>query len=194
MVISLLDKIIEWDKEIFLFLNSHHSEWLDHFMLVITSNSAWICVAILVLLYIIFKKHKTGLWASLFLALSIGMNFLINHIVKIIVLRPRPIHENVFRDSIHAITEYESSYSFFSAHSSNSFCLAIFSSLLLGNKNYTLIICIWAAIVGYSRIYVGKHYPFDVLFGLVFGIFTGILGYKIFDKFREKKLEPKIKQ
>lgn len=192
MTSSILDKIVEWDKEIFLSLNSINAHWMDPFMLVITSHSAWASAAVLVIAFMIFKRHKTGLWASLFLALSVGMNFLVNHIVKIIVLRPRPIHEEAFQDVIHAITGYESSYSFFSAHSSNSFCLAIFSSLFLRSKYYTFTISVWATVVAYSRIYVGKHYPFDVLCGLLFGILMGVLGYRLFDKFREKKLEPAV--
>jgi len=192
MTSSILDKIVEWDKEIFLSLNSMNAHWMDPFMLIITSHTAWACTAALVIAFMIFQKHKTGLWASLFLTLSVSINFLVNHIVKIMVLRPRPIHEEAFRDIIHAITEHESSYSFFSAHSSNSFCLAIFSALFLRCKYYTFIISLWATIVAYSRIYVGKHYPFDVLCGLLFGTLMGIIGYKLFDKFREKKLEPSI--
>lgn len=120
--------------------------------------------------------------------LTIGLNSGINHLIKLIIARPRPLQVEAWQGIIHAIEEYETSYSFFSAHSSNSFSMAVFSLLYFKNKKYSYIITIWAALVAYSRIYVGKHYPVDVLCGIAFGIVMGFLCFKLFERYKETRL------
>lgn len=191
MPLSFFSRVAQIDKELFLYLNSKHLIWLDPIMITLSSYTLWSIVATSILLVMFFRKGKSGRAASLFLLPSFGFNALINNIIKYIISRPRPIHVDAWDGIIRTLEEYDASYSFFSAHSSNSFCVAVFSSLFFRNKRYSIIISLWAVSVAYSRIYVGKHYPLDVLCGIFFGIFTGILGYKLYEYYCIKKIQPK---
>lgn len=183
----LYRRLIEWDKRFFLYLNGKHYDWLDPIMLGLSSFLSWILVCALIVVVMIYKAKSNKLLAPFFILLSIGINSLINNGIKIFIGRPRPIHRDAWHDIIHAIEEYETSYSFFSAHSSNSFCLAVFSLMFFKNKLYSYAILIWATVVAYSRIYLGKHYPFDVLCGIGFGIIMGFVGYKIYEYYNKKR-------
>lgn len=182
-----LHKLLEWDKRFFLYLNEKHLDWLDPVMLTLSSFVSWILVCVLVVIFMFIKAKGRKIAAPFFMLLSIGINSLINNGIKLLIARPRPIHRDVWSDIIHAIEDYEASYSFFSAHSSNSFCLAMFSLLFFRNKIYSYVILIWATAVAYSRIYVGKHFPFDVVCGIGFGIMMGYLGYRLFEYYNTKK-------
>ncbi|MBK5719432.1 phosphatase PAP2 family protein [Dysgonomonas sp. Marseille-P4677] len=184
----MLDKLLEWDRELFLFLNSKHIDWLDPIMLFFSSYTGWILVFLLMSAFIYFKAEiwkKTGVF---FFSLSTGLSALFTNIIKLIIERPRPIHNETWQDTIHAIEKFSDSFSFFSSHSATTFTMAVFFLLFFRKKKiYGVIALVWATIVAYSRIYVAKHYPFDVLVGILFGIMIGILGYKLFQNFKEKK-------
>lgn len=192
MTLAFIDWLIEIDKEIFLWINNKHLSWLDPIMLFISSNYTWALVCALVIAFLVYKKKREGVWASIFLVLSLAGNSIVNYIVKVIVARPRPINNDVFSEVIHAIQDHEHSYSFYSSHSSNSFCLLVFTALFLRNKYYTVLMLFWAIVVAYSRMYVGKHYPVDIVVGIVMGCVFGILGYRIYKGLEDNKLIPKL--
>lgn len=184
----MLDKLIEWDSELFLFLNSMHFSWLDPIMLFLSSYSCWILACLIMLILIYIKQKRFRNISSLFFLLSIGASALFTNIIKIIIARPRPIHNAEWEDAIHAIEEYEKSYSFFSSHSATTFTMAVFFFLFYrSNKLYGFIAILWAAVVAYSRIYLAKHYPLDVFCGIVFGTFIGILGYRLLIYYQKQK-------
>lgn len=185
---EILYRIADWDKEVFLFINSQHISWLDPVMLALSSFTSWVSVCILIIIYMLYRGGRWKITAPLFMLLTIGLNSGINHLIKLIIARPRPLQVEAWQGIIHAIEEYETSYSFFSAHSSNSFSMAVFSLLYFKNKKYSYIITIWAALVAYSRIYVGKHYPVDVLCGIAFGIVMGFLCFKLFERYKGTRL------
>jgi len=172
----------EWDKELFVFLNSKNIPWLDSVMTFLSSYITWGVIALLVVLAVAFSDRKKGKVAALFLVLGVGITLLLNNIIKLIIMRPRPGHEDILKEFINQLEDVGNSYSFFSAHSSSSFCLAMFSLLYFKNKIYGIIIFAWAMAVAYSRIYVGKHYPLDVFVGILFGLLTGWLAYRIYKK------------
>ncbi len=183
-----LSTIIDWDKELLLYLNSKHYDWLDPIMLGLSSFTSWTIVCLLIIFFMIYKG---GVWrksAPVFLVFSVGACIVLTNILKLFVARARPIHIEAWSDILHAIEEYESSYSFFSSHSSSSYCMAVFSLLFFRNKIYTCAILSWATAVAYSRIYLAKHYPLDILCGMAFGIMIGILGYKIFERYKASRL------
>lgn len=181
-------EIIDFDKRLFLDLNKLHAEWLDPIMLFFSSYTAWGLVALLFLIYIYYVKDKTWRWSSIcFLAVAVLSTNLLNNLVKIIIARPRPIHEEAFSGVIHAIEKFDPSYSFFSAHSSSSFALAVFASLLVRKTYFTAMALPWAFMVAYSRIYVGKHYPMDVLVGLLFGVLMAMIWWELYKRYTERK-------
>ncbi|MDH6533636.1 phosphatase PAP2 family protein [Parabacteroides sp. 52] len=167
----------EWDKELFLYLNSKHVAWLDPVMVLLSSYTVWMIVCLAIVLVVYFRDRNKGKRVVLFLGASLLFNLLANNLIKLFFMRPRPGHVLLLKDIIHQLEEAGRSYSFFSAHSSTSFCLVVFSVLYLRNNIYGIMAFAWAMAVAYSRIYVGKHYPLDVLVGILFGGFMGWLAY-----------------
>lgn len=192
MTLAFINQLVEKDKELFLWINSHHISWLTPIMEVITSNITWAIMCALVLAFMFYKKKRNGLWPALFLIFSLGLNACVNYIIKYIVARPRPINNEAFDDVIHAIEKLDQSFSFYSSHSSSSFCLLFFTIFFWKNKYYTIFMSFWAVIVAYSRLYVGMHYPLDIFVGIIMGTIFGILGYRIYNNMQENRLLIKI--
>ncbi|MDL2252404.1 phosphatase PAP2 family protein [Odoribacter sp. OttesenSCG-928-J03] len=179
----------EWDTEWFVFINKMHATWLDPIMELFSSYACWVVICAIVIVAMLHYKHKKmGRISALFLVSSIATNGLINNILKVIIARPRPSQEQSLNEIIHLLESTGISYSFFSAHSSSSFCLAVFSALFFRKKWYTITILAWALLVSYSRIYVGKHYPIDVITGILFGSLLGFLGFRLFTRYQKKRL------
>lgn len=191
-ILSILDQLIAWDRDVFMKLHELNTAWLDPIMVFVSAMETWYAVAVLVVLFLIYRLGKIGGWASLFMLLTVGFNVGLNNLVKYIIMRPRPINTDGLSELVRALEGYDASYSFYSGHTTNSFCLAVFSLLVVRNRYYSMVIMLWATVVAYSRIYVGKHYPLDLIVGFFVGIFVGYVGYLIFDNFRRKKLEPQI--
>lgn len=190
----MLDKLLEWDQELFLYLNGKHISWLDPVMLFLSSYANWIIVCIIMLVLIFLNAGARKWIASVFFLGSIGMSGLLTNIIKIIIARPRPIHNEAWNDVIHAIESYENTYSFFSSHSATTFTMSVFFFLFFRLKRwYGILAVMWAAVVAYSRIYLAKHYPIDVFVGALFGTLIAIFGYmlyKYYVKKREGELQP----
>lgn len=183
-----MQRIIDLDKQLFLGINEQHAEWLDPFMLFFSSYTAWGVITFLIFLYVFYSKTKNlRLPVAGFMLMAVASTNLINQLVKIIVARPRPIHEEAFNGIIHAVEKFDDSYSFFSAHSSSSFALAVFALLAVPDKLFRGAVLGWAFIVAYSRIYVGKHYPFDVIAGILFGSLMGLLWWRIYRMYKNRK-------
>jgi len=177
-------EIIAFDKDLFLTINDKHVEWLDPVMLFFSSYTGWTTIALLILLYVIYKGRQRRWSVAIFTVLTVLTTSMLNNVVKMIVMRPRPIHEEVFADVIHAIESYDASYSFFSAHSANSFALAVFAAFSVRRWSFSVMALLWAATVAYSRIYVGKHYPLDVVVGILFGILMAYFWRWVFDYYK----------
>jgi len=181
-------EIIEFDKQLFLEINRLHAEYLDSVMLFFSSYYSWVAIVCLILVWMLRLKDRS--WRMPIIAFSflsvISCN-LLNQIVKVIVARPRPIHEEIFSDVIHAIEKYDASYSFFSAHSSTSFAIAVFALLVVRKAYFTASVLLWASVVAYSRIYLGKHYPLDVVVGILFGTIIAIICWRLFNVYLKRK-------
>jgi len=178
----MIDQLIEYDKELFLFLNNLGSPTWDHFWLIITDELTFIPLYS-VLLFLLYKKF--GL-KSLFIfvvvvALMITFTDQITNVFKRGFERPRPCRAEGVMEYTRFIAKRCGLYGFFSGHSSNSMAAAVFAGLLLKPyyKNLIFILLFWSAVVAYSRIYVGVHYPLDIICGLTFGAITGFLFYKL---------------
>jgi undecaprenyl-diphosphatase len=188
----MIQRLIEWDKEFFLFLNSKHIDWLDPAMVFFSSYLCWTLVCLLMAAVIYFRLEIWRKTTTLFFLLSVGVSALLTNIIKIIVERPRPIHNQDWTGTIHTLEKYSASSSFFSSHSATTFTMAVFFLLVFRRdtfKCYGYLAVVWAMAVAYSRIYVAKHYPLDVLCGILFGITIGIVGYKLLEYYTKKKTE-----
>jgi undecaprenyl-diphosphatase len=168
------------DKSLFLFLNSLHNSTFDFLMYWISVKWLWIPLYAL-LLYLIIREYKwKSLLILLFVAILITMSDQLSvHLFKNTVERLRPCHNPEIMDMVHLVNDHCGGlYGFISSHAANSFALAVFLIGFLGKKYkyFTLLILFWAAIVSYSRVYLGVHYPGDIIAG---GIFGAILGYTL---------------
>ena len=181
----MLEYLMQLDKELFLFLNGLNTDWLDPIMYYISYKFFWIPFYIL-LLWICYKHYswKTTLFILLFVAILITMSDQISGLIKDLTQRFRPSRDESLRDLVHIVFGYRGGgYSFVSAHASNSFALALFMIHLLKNKIRFIVpvMITWAILKSYSRIYLGVHYPADVIGGIILGILCAMIIIQVWD-------------
>lgn len=176
-----MDFFIILDKEIFLFLNNLHADWLDPIMKFVTSSWFW-CPIVILFIALSIKYYKKNFFIPVMFAIvcfcvtDVGSN-----IIKKNVKRYRPTHDIAISDKVHIVDNYiGGKYGFLSGHASNSFGLALISLLFIRKKYYAYIVISWAILVSYSRIYVGVHYPGDILAGILLGIIVALLTFRLF--------------
>jgi len=162
------------DRQLFLFLNSLNSPFWDHVMCIISAKLTWVPLY-LAIIYALWRKYKRKLIVILlFVILAVTLSDRLSVAVKNTVKRPRPCHEKSLEGMVHTVKgKCGGQYGFVSSHASNSFMVALFSLLLIRKRWYTVSIILWALVVGYSRIYLGVHYPGDVVAGSALGALAG---------------------
>lgn len=179
---SLISQLIEFDQELLLTLNSHFSAYWDNFFWMFTSKEVWLPLY-LTLAYIIFKNH--GLKGLVTMA-AIGLLILLcdqisTNVFKDGFERFRPSRDPDLKYLVHLVNGKRGGmYGFVSSHATNSFGLATFTALLFRNRTFTIGIFLWAMVNSYSRIYMGLHYPGDILGGLLLGLLLGKIVYEIY--------------
>lgn len=168
------------DTNFFIWLNSMHNSLFDGFFALFTSKEIWFPFYIL-LIYLIARKYKTtGLWIIVMMILMIVISDQLSNLLKFTVARPRPSHAENLKDIIHlSFRGKRGAYGFVSAHSANAFALTLFLGNLLKKKRVFIALIIWATLTAYSRIYVGVHYPLDIIVGGIMGGFIGWGAYKL---------------
>ena len=174
---GLLEHIVDIDKSIFLFFNGMHSSFCDVVMALFTRTESWVLFFGVILYYIIRRYRMKSILILLLLALCILIADQFSGLIKDTVQRLRPTHDPTLLNMVHNVLSKGGLYGYFSAHAANTFTVATFTSLLFRNRRYSMLIFCWAIMVSYTRIYLGVHFPFDVLTGVIFGM---ALGYGIF--------------
>ncbi|MFY7738946.1 MAG: phosphatase PAP2 family protein [Flavobacterium sp.] len=180
----MLEKIIAIDKDLLVFLNGLGSEFFDGFWLTITVQEYWTPYFLLIF-YFLAKKigWKNFLIALVFIALLILVsdqtsNFFKNHFQRL-----RPCNDLDLK-SIIRIVKPSDSYSFFSGHATNSMATTVFVFLIIRRYyKYALLLFLFPLIFAFSRIYLGLHFPTDILTGYAFGATFGFVFYKIYQKY-----------
>ena len=183
----MLDYVIHLDKKLFIFLNNLGSKPFDEIWLLITKQINWIPF-FLILLFILYKKlgaKKLGI-AIVIVAALITFTNEITDLIKFSAQRIRPCNDDTLAGLIRVVKDSDT-FSYFSGHASNSIASMMFVYLILRKYyKYSYLIFLYPLIFAYSRIYLGLHFPLDIISGFVFGSFTGILFYRIFSKIISK--------
>jgi undecaprenyl-diphosphatase len=186
---GILDLLKSWDKDLFLFLNGMHSPLWDYSMTLFTLTPTWTLFYGTILIIIINKYNKKSLFIIFALALLILCADQFSGILKHTIQRLRPSNDPIIGQLTHIFFKKGGEFGFVSAHAANTFAIATFTSLLFKNRRYALFIFPWAIMISYSRVYLGVHYPGDILGGAVLGIGVGIGIYKLL-KYAESRLSP----
>ncbi len=172
-----------YDRNLLLGINSHHNEWIDVVMFYI--SEIWICLPLFIYWVSLFiKKYeiKKVIILLFFLVALITLTDQTSNRVKHSVKRYRPTHNLEIKDQIHTVNDYQGGqYGFFSGHAANTFGIAMLLFLLF--KEHSILIrssfFVWAGITAYSRLYLGVHYPSDILVGIVVGLIWGYVIYQL---------------
>ncbi|HTJ51171.1 MAG TPA: phosphatase PAP2 family protein [Cyclobacteriaceae bacterium] len=182
-----MDTLIEWDRELLIYLNSFHTPWLDPIVLFMTKTLAWLPLY-LFLLYLIYRNYKKDSWIVLIgIAITILLaDQITSGVMKPLFMRLRPSNEPSLVGIIHLVDNYKGGrYGFASSHAANTFGTAMFFWLLFRKQYGSMYwLFLWAAVLTYTRIYLGVHYPGDILVGGIIGLMAGWIGYFAFTRIK----------
>ncbi|MAC94370.1 MAG: phosphatase PAP2 family protein [Flavobacteriales bacterium] len=190
----MIEAILDFDQELFLALNRLNSGFMDSIMVFISGKLEWIPLYV-ILLYFVYKKYGKHTWIILIgAALTVTLADQISvQLFKNVFERLRPCHNPDINEMVHIVNnKCGGQFGFVSSHATNTFAIATFLGLLLkgAKKKTTLVLLlIWAAIVSYSRIYLGVHYPLDVLCGGILGVGIGYFVYRLSKYFILKRTQ-----
>ncbi|HNP68354.1 MAG TPA: phosphatase PAP2 family protein [Aequorivita sp.] len=176
----MLDELLKYDTELFLFLNNLGNTSWDGFWRFVTEK--WSSIPLYAfLLYLVFKHYgwKGTLVIIVCVALMITATDQIASLFKYGIKRPRPCKVEELQPLMRYVADGCGRFGYFSAHAASSMAAAVFLGLSLQKwyKYLPFLLLLWAVITGYSRIYLGVHYPLDVISGMAFGGLTGWLFY-----------------
>ena len=170
---------MSWDADILLWINGHYADWLDQVMWVISRANTWIALYVLLVGLIIYRYRnwKSVLFILIGFGIAVGLSdYLCSGILKPLVCRLRPTHEPSLEGMLHLVNGYTGGlYGFCSSHAANTMSVGLLFSLLYRNKIATAGLMTWVALNCYSRMYLGAHYPTDILCGLLIGSAWAVL-------------------
>ncbi len=180
-----METLIHFDKQLLLWFNGSESLFLDSLIMTLTDAKTWIPLY-MALLFVVVRTNRTVRDVLLILAAA-GVCVLLagtidDTLVKPLVARWRPTHDPEIGSLIDTVNDYRGgNYGFFSAHASNTFSIAVFFSLLMRQRLFTLFMVTWSLVNCYTRLYLGVHYPGDILVGLLWG---GLVGCGVYSLYR----------
>jgi len=180
-----MEELIHLDKELLLMVNGSDSALLDYIVMTLTNAKTWIPLY-LGLFYVVVMTHKPNVREILLILAAAGLCVLLagtvdDTIVKPLVARWRPTHDPEIGALVDVVDGYRGgNYGFFSAHASNTFSIALFFSLLMRNRLFTVFMVCWSLTNCWTRLYLGVHYPGDITVGLLWGALVGYGVYRLY--------------
>ena len=190
----MLEQLIHIDTEILLAINGWHAPWADRLMWIISAKATWIPLYVLLIGLLVWRYRKPAMthvkWLQkvpacvvmiVVIAMAVGAaDFIASGILKELVARPRPTRVPELEGVLHLVNDYRSGqYGFVSSHAANTMACALLFSLIWRKKITTSLLMLWVAANCYSRMYLGVHYPLDILGGLMVGTLTALLGFAL---------------
>ncbi|MFN8699044.1 MAG: phosphatase PAP2 family protein [Flavobacteriales bacterium] len=184
------ESLIQLDEQLFLWLNGIHAPWMDRVMWLFSTRWFWIPVYAL-LLFRLYRRHGIRQFGWIVLAIVacvIVNDQMASGVFKEWIQRPRPTYTEGIQELVHTVTspdgqEYRGGrYGFYSSHTANLFGIAILYLMLMkpNSRWAVVVIYTWVSLVAYSRIYLGVHFPLDILMGMAMGTFFGWLVYQVY--------------
>lgn len=178
-----MNALLDIDKYMLLSMNGSDSLFWDGCMLVYTSMAVWMPLAA-VMLYVLLKNNNVKdfiLLVVLIAVLATITDTVSSGICKPLFERWRPTNDPMLMYAVDTVNEYRAGkYGFTSSHASNSFGIAVFAMLLIKNRVLSFSLILWAALNAFSRIYLGVHYPGDILAGALIGTLAGWGVYRFY--------------
>lgn len=175
----MLEYLNTIDQQALVAINSWHTPYFDQLMWFITSTLSWALILV-ALIYVLSGNRQRAIMVVAAIVLTILVSDqLSSGLIKHTVERLRPSHNPSLASVLHLINGYKGGlYGFTSSHAANSFSVAMMVSLLFRNRHLTVVLMLWAALQCYSRMYLGVHYPGDILGGTLVGLLVGWLVYR----------------
>ena len=188
----MLEQLLHIDTEILLAINGWHAPWADTLMWIISAKTTWIPLYLLLIGLLVWRYRQPAptpiKWLQkvpacvvmiVVIALAVGAaDFIASGILKDWVARPRPSRVPELEGVLHLVNGYKSGqYGFVSSHAANTMVCALLFSMIWRNKIATVGLMLWVAANCYSRMYLGVHYPLDILGGLMVGCLVAMTAY-----------------
>lgn len=188
-------KIQDMDMQLLSLFNGSDNIMLDQMVQILTSGLTWIPLYVM-LFFVVMRNNETMGQIALVVGSAIFCvlfaDGLVDGIIKQLAERWRPSNDPTFKYMVQVVDDIRpKGYSFCSAHAANTMSLAVFFSLLIRSKMLTITLVIWSLINCWTRLYLGVHYPSDILCGMIIGIIVGILVYLLYYKIY-LRISPKI--
>ncbi|WP_439882915.1 phosphatase PAP2 family protein [Pontibacter sp. MBLB2868] len=181
----MVEVLEQLDKELFVYLNDMQSPFWDTVMVFVSEKLVWIPFYLGIIAYLVWRYRRQSVLMLLMAIVAIGLaDFVASGIFKPFFLRLRPCHDPSLAEFVNLVKGCGGQFGFMSSHASTSFALAVFLNLILSDRYiiFKIVLVAWAVVVSYSRIYLGVHFPGDVIGGALLGSFLAYLsslGYTI---------------
>ena len=191
---DVLGRLLHIDTEILLAINGWHAPWADTLMWIISEKTTWIPLYLLLIGLLIWRYRKPAMtsvkWLQkvpvcvvmiIVIGVAVGAaDFIASGILKDLVARLRPTRVPELEGVLHLVNGYRSGqYGFVSSHAANTMACGLLFSLIWRNKIATVGLMLWVAMNCYSRMYLGVHYPSDILGGLMVGVLMAVVAYQV---------------
>jgi len=180
----MVEQLEKLDQQLFVYLNDQQSPFWDTIMVTVSNKYFWIPFYLLLIGYIVYRYRMQSIPMLLMAVVAVGLaDYVASGIFKPYFARLRPCHDPEISAMVNLVQGCGGQFGFLSSHASTGFALAVFFNLILSDRYvvFKLVLLFWAVLVSYSRIYLGVHYPGDILGGALVGALMALLsayGYR----------------
>lgn len=197
---DIFGSVMQWDKDLFLALNFDGGESLDRFFWIVSGKLTWVPLYLLII-FLLWRRYgwRQTLLAMVFMAVMVVAVDQMCNVLKDLIGKMRPTHNPDLEGLINLVRRPDGTfykgyiYGSVSAHATTTFAIMAFSTSLVRASWFTILMIFWVLLVCYSRIYIGAHYPLDIVAGALLGIASGVLMVRLY-RWTIFKIEEKRKK